>query len=149
MPKFGVRYYHAAHGYAEVEASSEDEAQGKVFGSIPEFPGEVFSTEADATVMTVVTPSQPTLDQIIDTANDAYGDGLVLDYHLGSEERDDTLALFIARELRSTYDEGDAADNALHAAADYMDTASRELEAVADALRAAARTWARNHEDDA
>lgn len=84
-----------------------------------------------------------TLDAIIKAADDGYGNpGLVTIAHCGLDPSD-TLAVFIARELRDTHaSEDGVADNRYFAAADYMSTASRQLQAVADALRAAGRAFA-------
>lgn len=82
-----------------------------------------------------------TLDDVIAVANEAYGDDLVLDYHQG-EERGDTLAKFIAIELRDTFDPEDhVANNLYHAAADYMQNAVWDLADVVSALRAKGRAF--------
>ena len=75
-----------------------------------------------------------TLDHIIAIANEAYEDDLVLDYHRG-EERFDTLAKFIAIELKETFDE----NIPYHMAAAAMQRALTELTRVRDSLESGVR----------
>lgn len=85
-----------------------------------------------------------TLDDVIRVADRGYPDSLVqlahqvdqLPSNQGVYSGGDTLALFIARELRDSFDLDDVADNAYHYAADILWHAKRQLEDVIDALRA-------------
>ncbi len=77
------------------------------------------------------TPAAPNsaLEELLRIADHAYGDGLISDYATGVE-RFDTLALFIVRELRDTFEPNDP----YTAANDALETAREELQSVIDAL---------------
>lgn len=77
-----------------------------------------------------------TLDEIIAIANDHYHAGLVLHYHKG-EEGYDTLAKFIAVELKDTYSPSASSEAQLREALHAMETARDQLEEVATAFRRA------------
>jgi len=70
----------------------------------------------------------------IGIANAAYPDGLVGQCAEDDAEHGDTLALFIARELKDVRTQGVAPAEQFRIARDAIETAIRELEAVADAL---------------
>ncbi len=75
-----------------------------------------------------------TLDALIEIANQAYGDDLIWTARNTPGERGDTLALFIAIELKETFDPAATTRAKLKAAADAMATARGELEAVVAAF---------------
>lgn len=76
-----------------------------------------------------------TLKQIIEIADDAYPDGMVADYFRApDEDHGDTLAQFIAIELKETYDPNGSDAEQLVAAAKAMRTALSELQEVTDAF---------------
>ena len=70
-----------------------------------------------------------TLDEILNIADGAYPDGLI---RASADEIDvgDGLAAFIARELRSVYDEDDDAEDQLSYAMSAMGTARGQLDCV-------------------
>lgn len=75
-----------------------------------------------------------TLEKIIEIANNAYGDGLVDMCAADDTQTGDTLALFIARELKETY-EPNASDYAqIKAAQHAMTVAISNLLYVEDAF---------------
>lgn len=74
-----------------------------------------------------------TLKEIINVADRVYPDGLVGDCHREPEEdHGDTLAKFIAVELKETYDEKATDIEQLVEALRAMKTAARELQSVVD-----------------
>ncbi len=78
-----------------------------------------------------------TLADLINLANDAYGDDLVSSYHNYPEgEHGDTLAEFIVREIKDTYEKGQSAQVILDEAARVMDKAVRDVASVRDAFEA-------------
>lgn len=74
-----------------------------------------------------------TLDEIITIADEAYPDGLVGMWHAGSEPGD-TLAKFIAVELKDTYYSGASSEAQLREALRVMETARDQLNDVIAAL---------------
>ena len=74
------------------------------------------------------------LEKIIEIADKAYGDGLVGRCAADNSDHGDTLALFIARELKETYnpDSDDATQR--HTAFLALRSAVRELAYVLDAF---------------
>jgi len=75
------------------------------------------------------------LADLIEAANEAYGDDLIASYHDDPEgEHGDTLAKFIAVELRDTYEEGQTAENIVDEAVRAMGVAIRDLSSVREAL---------------
>lgn len=74
------------------------------------------------------------LDKIIAIADKAYGDGLVGFAHRTGEHPGDTLATFIAVELRETYDPKATGAEQLAEAVRTMRTALDELREVVTAL---------------
>jgi hypothetical protein len=76
-----------------------------------------------------------TLRQIIDIADAAYHNGLIRKYDLEPDgEHGDSLAGFIARELKETYDEDATDAQQLDAAYVALNTAVCELQDVVDAF---------------
>ena len=89
-----------------------------------------------------VTGADDPLLPIIKVADEAYGDGLVMDYYkVPTGEFGDTLASFIVREIGDAVDTSDGLTYSAHfdAAAHLMMRASEQLEGVADALATGAR----------
>ena len=77
-----------------------------------------------------------TLEDIIGIADEAYPDGLVGQYFREPEgKHGDTLAKFMAVELRETYDGNVPDADQLDTASRAMETAARELQNVADVLK--------------
>lgn len=74
------------------------------------------------------------LDEIIAIADDHYPDGLVGRHHEG-EKVYDTLAEFIAVELKDTYDPDASSEAQLREALRAMETARDELEEVVTGFR--------------
>jgi len=74
------------------------------------------------------------LDKIIDIADKVYPDGMVGLYFQEEKDHGDTLAQFIAIELKETYDKNAKTEDQLTEAVRVMDTAIRELTSVRDAL---------------
>jgi hypothetical protein len=95
-----------------------------------------------------ITPENVVLDEddpfteIIKTADEAYGEGLVMSYYkVPTDDFGDTLASFIAREISSGLaPTGDIIARDYEAAADLMMRASEQLDDVARALEAKAET---------
>jgi hypothetical protein len=81
-----------------------------------------------------------TLDQIIEIADEAYGDGLIQTAHETGCEVGDTLASFIAIELRETYAASATDAEQLNEARRVMCAARREVQAVERAFEEAAET---------
>lgn len=76
-----------------------------------------------------------TLEQIIAIADEAYGDGLVGLYHdEPTGDHGDTLAKFIAIELRETYEAGATDSEQLREAYRVMKSARNQLMGVEEAL---------------
>jgi len=72
---------------------------------------------------------------LIDAADDAYGDGLIRSYFDEPEgQHGDTLAKFITSELQDTYEEGQGSQVIIDEAVRAMDTAIRDVSSVRDAL---------------
>ncbi len=76
-----------------------------------------------------------TLDQLIDIANAAYGDDLILQYHRNRQGNyGDGLAKFIAVELAETFEADAAGKEQTERAAEVMGNAQDELAKVYCAL---------------
>lgn len=79
-----------------------------------------------------------TLDQLIAIADGAYPDGFVGMYHQEPDEQHgDTLAKFIAIELKDTFDSDLDDDIQIQEATRALETAVRELNGVVSALYSA------------
>ena len=75
------------------------------------------------------------LDKIIEIADKVYADGLVGQYHREPKGgHGDTLAKFIAVELRDTYDASLSDEEQIRNAESVLSTACRELESVREAF---------------
>lgn len=75
-----------------------------------------------------------TCDDLIAMASRAYPDDFV---ELADQEGDgagDTLALFVAREIRDTYDEGATGREQILTAVDALNRGATELQSVVEAL---------------
>ena len=76
-----------------------------------------------------------TLERIIQAVSASYGDGEVQAYFSDDAgEHGDTLAQFIARELRETYDPGLTPGESVQRAMSYLDRARYELQTAIDAI---------------
>jgi hypothetical protein len=76
------------------------------------------------------------LREIIQIADERYPDGLVgLYHHEPGLDHGDTLALFIVRELRDTFEAKSPASVQVLRAADCMERAAQELDSLAAAFR--------------
>jgi hypothetical protein len=75
-----------------------------------------------------------TLEKIIEIADKAYGDGLVDLCAADDTRTDDTLALFVARELKNTYDPNASDYAQIKAAQHAMTVAISDLSYVEDAF---------------
>lgn len=73
-----------------------------------------------------------TLEELLQKANDAYGDNLIIGYFSDPDDESmgDTLALFIMRELSETFDKNASEEDQLAEAARVMSTARDEIERV-------------------
>lgn len=74
-----------------------------------------------------------TLGQVLAVADEAYGDELILRYANG-EEAGDTLAQFLAIEIRETYDAESPGCTPYDVAAHYVENAIWDLDRVRKAL---------------
>lgn len=75
------------------------------------------------------------LKTLIKVASDSYPDGAVLDAHERGDAAGDTLALFIAREIAETFDDGETTAEQVARAIEVMEKAHGEIGAVLSGLR--------------
>lgn len=103
----------------------------------------------DAVTAATWTPLPPeiTIHNIIHAADMGYSSPGLVGVAFCGVDPGDSLASFIASELKDTFDQGDAGDNAYFIAADYIQTAIRDLESVRDELRRRARVYAEEEEN--
>jgi hypothetical protein len=85
-----------------------------------------------------------TFDKLIETVNKTYGDDLVREVAQslsegGTGDVGDTLATFIVKELRDTFDAQSSDEEQSNGAIDCLETAQRQLNEVMTALAELAR----------